>query len=196
MEEIIAKKYNELTKGKSDVEARISIFEYIRNIPYYILPELLDSEKGPIKMLKMNKGSCQPKHFLLEQMYTELGISVLYVRYAFKWDEIGIDYPPKLKELAKQMPITHHLACEADIEGKSVLVDATLDPPLKKIYPRVNEKWDGISDTLLAISKFSDKEFHHPLTERVYLGSPVFSKLESEFYTELNSWLEEVRKNC
>jgi hypothetical protein len=191
MEKLICEKFAEWTKNKSEIEARICIFEGIRNIPYAVIPELLDPEKGPIEMLNLNRGSCQPKHFLLEQFYTRLGISILYVRYAYRWTEFEIDYPPKLWELAKKMPLGHHLACKAIIDDKLVLIDATLDPPLEKLGLPVNKNWDGISNQSLPVIPL-DEEIYHP-SERVGLEPPSFTEIELRFYTEMNQWLDEVR---
>jgi len=190
-EGIISQKFEEWTKNKGKIEARISVFEGIRNIPYAVIRELLDSERGPPAMLKLNRGSCQPKHFLLEQFYTKLGIPTLYVRYAFRWDEIEMDYPARLKELSRKMPLTYHLACKAIIDDRLVLVDATLDPPLETLGLPVNKDWDGFSDQWLPITPL-DEEIYHS-SEKGHFEPPLFNEIEIGFYDGLNKWLDEVR---
>ena len=190
MADIVTDKFKEWTKGKSRTDARIGIYEKLRDIPYAVIPELVDHEIY-IDILRFNKGSCTPKHFLLCNMYERLGISVLYAVYPFRWDELEIDYPPSLKKLAKATPINYHLACKADIDGKLVLVDATIDLALEKLGLPVNKEWDGISDTLLPIKPLGE-ELHHPSEAK--LISPSFDEKSLAFYKELNSWLEEVRK--
>lgn len=187
---IIDKKFRDWTKGKGSLEARISIYERIRDIPYAIIPELTGPQNYA-DILKVNKGSCTPKHFLLCDMYQKLGILILYVVYAFRWDELEVDYPPKLKNLAKDLPLNHHLACKADIEEKLVLVDATLDSALAGLGLPVNRDWDGFSDTLLPIKPL-DEEIFHPSEAK--LISPSFDEKSLAFYKELNLWLEDVRK--
>jgi len=188
---VIDNKFRDWTKGKSSQEARISIYERIRDIPYAIIPELT----GPhnyADILKVNKGACTPKHFLLCDMYQKLGTLILYVVYSFRWIELKVNYPPKLKNLAKGLPVNHHLACKADIDGKLVLLDATLDLALGGLGLPVNRYWDGFSDTLLPIQPL-DEEIHHPSESK--LMSPSFDEKSVAFYRELNLWLEDARKN-
>ncbi len=189
--DILDKKFGDWTKGKSPKEARIGIYEKIRDIPYAIIPELTGPQNYA-DILKVNQGSCTPKHFLLCDMYQKLGILILYVVYTFRWDELEVDYSPKLKNLAKDLPVNHHLACKADIEGKLVLLDATLDLALERLGLPVNRDWDGFSDTLLPIEPL-DEEIYHPSEAK--LMSPLFDEKSLAFYKELNLWLEEVRKS-
>jgi hypothetical protein len=187
---IIESRFNEWTKGKSPLEVRIAIFEKIRDIPYAVVPELVDPERY-VDILRINKGSCTPKHFVLCDMYQRLGMEALYVTYPFRWDELGIDYPPELDSLAKAMPTRYHLACKVEIEGKLVLVDATVDLELEKLGIPVNKKWDGVSDTLLPIEPQGEEELYHP-SEVQYMETG-FSAESLGFYEKLNAWLDSVR---
>jgi len=192
MEDLISRKFKEWTKGRDAREARISIFEKIRDIPYAVIPETLDTAKGHEEMLRINKGSCQPKHYLLGEMFERLGILVFYEVYQFRWDELEIDYPRYLKKLTKKMPTMRHLACRARIDDELVLVDATCDLPLEKIGIPVNRTWDGFSNLLLPIIPLDEGEIYHS-SEKGYFGPPLFSGIETEFYEKLNKWLDEVR---
>ena len=191
MSNIIDDKFNEWVTGKSAVEARVSVYEKIRDIPYATIPELADSERY-VDILKVNRGSCTPKHLLLCTMYQKLGLSVLFVAYPFRWDEVEIDYPPKLQMLAKAMPTGHHLACKVEIQGRLVLVDATLDPPLKRLGLPINEEWDGRSDTLLPVEPCGPEQLYHP-SEADSLR-PQLADTSLAFYNELNLWLDRVRQ--
>ena len=191
MADVFEEKFREWTAGKNPQAARINIFERIRDIPYAVVPELIDPENY-IGVLETNRGSCTPKHLLLCSMYERLGIPVLFATYPFKWAELEIDYPPGLRRLAGNVPPDYHLACKADIEGRMVLVDATLDLPLQKLGLPVNKEWDGISDTLLAVKPL-DEELYHPSEAK--LMEPVFAEKALPFYEELNAWLEELRKD-
>ena len=191
MTDIVEEQFKQWVRGKSEVEARVTIFERIRDIPYAVIPELNDSERYP-NILRVRKGSCLPKHLLLCNMYQRLGLTVLYAVYPFRWDELEIDYPPKLRRLAKAMPPSHHLACKVDIDGRLVLVDATLDPPLERLDLPVNKKWDGKSDTLLPIKSGDGEEIYHP-SEAYGLRSQPDEKALI-FYNELNLLLDKVRR--
>lgn len=191
--DIVSEKFLEWTRGKEPKEARIKIFEEIRNIPFAIVPELNHPQRYQ-EILKIGKGSCTPKHLLMAEMFERLGILVLYLIYQFSWNEFEIDYPPELKKLIQEMPISYHLACQAEIEGKPVLVDATLDPPLEKLGLPVNKKWDGLSDALLAVKPLREAEPYHP-SEIYLMEVPALDEKPLAFYNKLNSWLDRVRKN-
>lgn len=191
MNKIIDDKFNRWVHGRSAIEARISIYERIRDIPYATIPELTDSQRY-VDILRINRGSCTPKHFLLCNMYQRLGLSVLFAVYPFRWDEIELDYTPRLRKLTKAMPTSHHLACKVDIDGRLVLVDATLDLPLEKLGLTVNEQWDGTSDTLLPIEPCGEEQLYHPL--EAYSLRARHDERSLAFYREFDLWLDEIRK--
>jgi hypothetical protein len=80
-----------------------------------------------------------------------------------------------------------------DIDGRLVLIDATLDPALQKVGLPVNEEWDGIRDTLLAVNPCGEEQLYHP-SEAHLMQSRVADEKSLAFYNELNSWLEKVRE--
>ncbi len=183
------------TEGLTPLAARIQIYEKIRDIPYAILPELIDAERY-LEILSTGRGSCTPKHFLLAEMYRRLGLLTLFVVYPFHWGEraeIFTDYPEKLRLMAQRQPLGYHLACKVEIDNRLVVVDATLDLPLSKLpeFP-VNITWDGRSDTLLPMTPVDEEMVFHP-AER----SRMQARADAEslaFYKELNKTLESIRK--
>lgn len=190
MADMIEEKFIQWTRGQEDLPARISIYSGVRDIPYAVVPELNSAEKY-VEILKYGKGSCIPKHFLLCNMYQRLGMLVLYAIYPFRWDEAGIDFPPRLKKLAQAIPMSYHLACRVDIEGDLVLVDATLDPALEKLGLPVNKEWDGVSNTLLPIIPCGEEELYYP--SEIFFEQTQYDDNLMTFYSELNRWLDEVR---
>jgi hypothetical protein len=126
-------------------------------------------------------------------MYEKLGLSVFYAVFPFRWGEAEVDYPPHTKKLADELPLSHHLACRVDIDGNLVLIDATLDPALEKLGVPVNKSWDGFSDTLLPVNPCGEEQLYHPSEVQYAQASTPDQKL-TEFYNELNRWLEEVRR--
>ena len=115
-QDIIFETFSRLTKGLNPQRARIVIFEYIRDIPYAIIPALRDPSAGPQEMLKLDKGSCQPKHYLLGMFFNQLDIPIKYATFPFSWAELPLNYPPILKNIAAKLPQGFHLCCEAYIE--------------------------------------------------------------------------------
>lgn len=197
---LLAGKFDEWTKSLSPKSARISIYQHIRDIPYAIVPELRDPRTGPAGMITMNKGSCVPKHFLMAAMMSELGLPVKYVSYLFDWNDPAIKFPPMLKKIVKNMPITAHLAIKVNIDGRWVLVDGTYDLPLKKGGFMVNESWDGVSDTKNAVTP-TQEIVHESLQERLLFSAKRVGEYTdkersayAEFTKKLNYWLEELRR--
>jgi len=188
---LIEEKFTQWTRAKNALEARVNIYQKIRDIPYAVVPELNDTEKY-VEILKYGMGSCMPKHLLLCNMYERLGMMVLYAVYPFRWGEVEIGYPPRLKKLAEELPTNHHLACRVDMDGELVLVDATLDLALEKLGLPVNKEWDGISNTLLPINPCGEEELYHP--SEAYLTQARYDEKSLVFYSELNRWLEEARQ--
>jgi len=190
MNELFEQKFREWTRGKSSLEARLNIFQRIRDMPYAVIPELVDGENY-IDILKLGRGSCTPKHFLLGQMYQRLGLLVLYAVYPYRWDNTLFDYPPHLRKLAEDLPISHHLACRVEINDELVLVDATLDPPLEKVGLTVNKDWDGLSNTLLPMNPCGEEELYSPA--EACLMRPEYDEKALAFYDALNVFFEKVR---
>jgi hypothetical protein len=191
MSNIVEAKFREWTQGKNLKEARIAIFNQIRDIPYAVIPELNDPRQY-MKILELNRGSCTPKHFLLCTMFQKLGLRVLYVVYQYKWDEFKDLYPPELRELAEKMPTGNHLACKVEIEGQLVLVDATLDPLLEIVGLPVNKDWDGMSDTLLPVNPCAEEQLYHP-SEANIVQAQQTNDITQSFYNRLNVWMELLR---
>ncbi|MBM3166293.1 MAG: hypothetical protein FJZ83_04935 [Chloroflexi bacterium] len=191
MTDIIDRKLHEWTQGKSITDARISIYYKVRDIPYAVIPDFNGPEQY-VDMLRLNRGSCTPKHLLMCKMYQRLGLEVLYAVYPFRWDAFEAIYPPRLRRLAQAMPLSHHLACKVDINGNLILVDATLDLGLQKLGLPVTQKWDGHSDTNLAMNPCDEEQLYHPLEAHLMQPRTLDEKSLS-FYNALNSWLDEIR---
>ena len=197
---ILDKKLSEWTKGLEPKEARISIFNHIRDIPYAIVPEFRDPEVGTSGILDLNKGSCQPKHFLLAVFFDKLNIPVKYVSYPFKWQAQPLSFPDNFKEVLEGLPISYHLACKAYIEYKWVSVDATYDPALKTAGFPITEEWNGLDDTKNAVMPI-EEIIHESLKDRLIYESAQRSRysekeksLSADFFERLNLWLENIRK--
>ncbi len=194
IDSIVDEKFNQWVRGKDAVAARISVFEGIREIPYAVVPELIDAGRYT-EILELGRGSCSPKHFLLCDMFRRLGLPALFVVYPFRWGEraeLVADFPERLLELANEMPLSHHLACRVEIDGHLVLVDATLDSALARAKMPVNLDWDGFSDTELPMTPLGPEEVFHP--SEAYLMHPRTDATSLAFYDELNARLEDARR--
>jgi len=194
--QIIDQLFHDWTHDLEPLAARIKVYRQIRDIPYAVIPSLIDSKRY-IDILKSGRGSCTPKHFLLAEMFQRLGLLTLFAVYPFKWGEraeVFVDYPEKLKEMATRQPLGHHLACKVEINGKMVVVDATLDLPLSKLgLLPVNKDWNGYSDTLLPMTPVGEEIIFHPIEAHRMQARADTSSLA--FYKELNKTLESIRRS-
>jgi len=190
MPDIIAEKLSLWTKGQDSLEARISVFRKIRDTPYAIIPKVIHPQKY-LDILKINKGSCSPKHFLLADLLERLGLTIFYSVWQFLWKDIPIEWPLQLKKLVEEMPVNTHLALRVKIEDEFVLVDATLDPKLRILGIPIND-WDGRGNTLLPIQPLGEEAWHYREEREVMV--PNFEEKSLVFYQKLNYWMEKVRK--
>jgi len=184
--------FQDWTRGKTDLGARISVFEHVRDIPYAIVPELSHAENY-VKILREGRGSCTPKHLLLARMFQWLGLEVFLTVCPFRWADVPVDFPPDLRSIIACLPDDHHMACRVALEGGLILVDATLDTSLEPLGLPVNTRWDGISHTKLAVEPCGPEELFHP-SEVSHINQVMIDESHLEFFRRLNDWLEEVRK--
>jgi transglutaminase-like putative cysteine protease len=199
-EDIILNAFTEWTAHLDAKEARVAVYNHIRDISYAIVSELRDPATGPAGMLKLGKGSCIPKHFLLGMLFEKLNIPVKYATYLFSWDDPRVKYPPDLRRTVKLLPKGTHLACQAYIEGQWILIDATWDSALKRAGFPVNESWDGIRPAKNAVSPIKEI-IHDTLEDRVkYAAEHRKSWTDAEvqayegFPVIFNAWLDTCRK--
>jgi hypothetical protein len=190
MSDSIDEKFREWTRGKHAVEARIGVYEKIRDIPYAVIPGI-NSSRDYARILTVGKGSCTPKHFLLRDMYQKLGLAVLYVVYPFRWSDLEVDYPAHLRKLADAMPTSYHLACKVEMGRRLVLVDATVDSPLKRLGLPVNENWNGFSSMVLPVVPVGEEQLYHPAEVHDYEAR--YDDVSLEFFRRMNAWLDRVR---
>jgi hypothetical protein len=199
MSEIVDKAFEEWTEGRDPVAARISLFEHVRDIPYAVIPELRNCETGPAELLEGMRGSCTPKHFLLGTFFERLGLEIRYATFPFSWDDPDIKYPDEIRELAAALPTEYHLALKVLIDGNWRLVDATWDPPLRSAGFPMNESWDGLSDTILAVKPIEEienrdaRDRESTVKERKASWTDEDHAREALFVKKLNRWLESLR---
>lgn len=191
MDDLIERNLLQWTEGKAGKEALIGIYNHIRDIPYKVITGLNDPVNYE-RIVEVNAGSCTPKHLLLAEMYSRLGLDVLLVVYPYLWTEFEDIYPEHLFKLAQNMPPANHLACLVYINGRYTLVDATVDLPLGKLGIPVNPCWDGESDTLLPVLATGVEEIYHP-SEAALMPPPESEPAILNFYDELNKFLDGIR---
>lgn len=196
MRALILRKFKEWTGRTGDKS--VNIFNAVRDIPFAVEPEQYSRENGPSDMLKINMGFCVPKHYLLGEMYRELGIDIKYCVCPFRWADLAM-LSPAIRKAAKTLPVTLHLMCKAYIGGKWIAVDATWDAPLAAADFPVNSPWDGKSETINAVKPMeelilsTDIECAKLLKDKMNAYTLPEKLALARFSVDLNKWLGGVR---
>jgi hypothetical protein len=95
-----------------------------------------------------------------------LGIPIKYATYPFKWGAQPFPYSAELRILAEGSPVGYHVACKAYLDNHWALVDATWDSALGARGFAVNTQWEGVSNTLNAVTPL-EEIVHEDLQERL-----------------------------
>lgn len=186
-EDYLESLFQRWTYGLSPVEKRIWIFSSIRDIPYAIVGEWADTEDILKRMIQENKGWCGPKHRLLFWMYQRLGIPIKYLLVPFRWQDQPVSYPDSVRAHFPYLPDSRHLCCMIYLHNSWQILDATWDTPLRKAGFPVNEPWDGIKETALAVIRSEDTE------ENGLIGVLRRPYRRGSFTSDLNGWMEMIR---
>lgn len=186
------------TSGLDPIEARKSIFTHLRDMPYTQYPGL-GIETWTQTVLETRRGSCHPKHVILGRMFARLGIPIKLVTYPMRWVDQPLEFPPRLRELARELPTVSHLDAKARLDGAWRRIDATYDPPLARIGAPVTLDWDGRGDTPLAVVALGEVEHdsEQALVDYLRAQSAADSRADAArlaaFATALDAWLDSVR---
>ena len=68
-DEIIRQKLHEWTNGSDPLHARVQVFERVRDIPY-----TYPASRDPVEVLRLERGSCSGKHYLLGELFRRTGL--------------------------------------------------------------------------------------------------------------------------
>lgn len=178
---------------KDPVQQRIAIFEFVRNIPYFT-----GGNHDPGDAVKLKRGNCASKSYLLGALLEKLGYKVRYLigRYKLR------SFPEEVRYLPDQAD--YHHVVEVLLGSYWVTVDATYDPPLAKLGFQINN-WDGVSSTSIAENldevKYESElraDFDKNMREWIerYNHAYMNHREEIDKYSEkFNEILEEARKS-
>ncbi len=135
-----------LAAGKSPRDARIAVFDFVRDIPYDY-----PASRDPAEVLAAGRGSCSGKHALLSEMLAAMGYppKLMYARY--NMGDLPVEWPPQFQRtFFEEHIIDIHNFVRAGFGGRWVTLDVTWDAALTPHRFPVNLDWDGESDTVIA----------------------------------------------
>jgi len=186
-------------------EKVVKIFEKVRDIRFGGI-----GSRDPKDVYEKNKGTCSGKNFLLRDLYKGIGIKTKDMICLQRWkdltwfptDTYGIVNFPKslLVMLEKTDIVDFHNYEEIFVDSKWIVVDATIDKPLKKIGFYTTENWDGKSSMPLCFAG-SDKVWDcgdRGAEEKKRLTALLpenISKARNEFLKNMTSWIDRLRKS-
>jgi len=134
-----------------DENRLVEIFHAVRRLPY-----ASTGERNPAQVVRAGRGSCSGKHILLRDLLVEAGYKACVT--TIRGDlaaamPAAADFPDELQRLidAGDVPDFHHYV-SVDIDGRTVVLDATWHDQVAAFGFPVNHDWDGKGDTRVAVT--------------------------------------------
>ncbi|MCX8073835.1 MAG: hypothetical protein N3C12_15515 [Candidatus Binatia bacterium] len=191
-DEVLRKTLEDWTSGLGPVEARIQLFERIREIPY-----AYPASRDPITVLESGRGSGSGKHYLLGELFRLLGLQVRNMLCTHRFNESAIGFPEHLQTMLEKNEIVDvHDYLQVSIDGRWIDVDATWPVALREFGFPVNDEWDGISPMLLSVApeevivvRGDPEKAKEELLSR---WTPRQRQLRKQFLEALSRWVEEL----
>ena len=147
MDDSILAAFNEWTKGREPVAARIALFEHVRDIPYEFA-----ASRDPLEVLKTRRGSASGKHYLLGELFRHLGLKVRHMLCTHRFNESPLPFPDDMQEMLRKNEIVDvHDYLQIFVDDAWIDIDVTWEAGLHDFGFPVNEDWDGKSSMLLTV---------------------------------------------
>src|SRR5215468_6444400 len=139
--------FEEWTRGRDPVAARIALFEHVRDIPYRY-----PASRNPVEVLASGGGSCSGKHYLLGEMFRRLGLPVRHMLCTHRFNESPLPFPEEMQALLRKNEIVDvHDYLQIQVDSDWIDVDVTWELALRDYGFPVTESWDGKSSMILTV---------------------------------------------
>lgn len=190
--DLIRETLNAWTQGRDGLQARIAVFEHVRDIPY-----AYPASRDPGDVLRQHRGSCSGKHRLLGEMFRLLGLRVRHVIGMHRFNESLIAFPEPMQALLRKNQIVDMHDYLQVREGDAWIdVDATWERSLRDFGFPVNEEWDGRQSMTLSvipdevtIAEGDPEKVKEDLLSRL---TPRQRMLRKQFLEALGAWVQEL----
>jgi hypothetical protein len=190
--DIIEQTLRTWTDGCDPLRSRITLFEHVRDLPYYY-----PSPRDPSEVLQSGRGSCSGKHYVLGAMFRLLGLEVRHMICTHRFNESLIVFPGPMQEmLRKNEIIDMHDSLQIAVDDAWVDVDATWPSGLREFGFPVNEDWDGkhamplsVVAEDLVIAEGDPETLKEELLSKL---TPRQRALRKQFLIALSSWVQEL----
>jgi transglutaminase-like putative cysteine protease len=193
MSSLIDQKYAEWTAGLDPEQARIVLFERVRDIPY-----AYPASRDPEEVLRTGVGTCSGKHYLLAELYRRLGLQVRSVICSHRFNESDLPFPEAMQAMLRKNEIVDmHDYVQIEVGGDWVDIDATWELGLRDFGFPVTEDWDGRAPMMLSVAPdeqvvVDNGDAARTKEEMLAKLSPRQRSLRKQFLDALNRWMVEL----
>ncbi|MFN8640593.1 MAG: transglutaminase-like domain-containing protein [Candidatus Binatia bacterium] len=183
--------YDEWTRGRDPVAARVALYERVRDLPFRY-----PSGRSAGEVLAQGGGSCSGKHALLAALFRHAGLPVRHMLCTHRFNDWPMAFPDDLQALLQKNEIVDvHDYLQVCIDGAWVDVDATWPLALRE-FGLTSEEWDGRSSMVLSVVSDEheelDSEPGKAKEERLSKLTPRQRMLRKQFLERLSQWANEL----
>lgn len=121
---------------------------FVRDIAYGDV-----GSRDPLDILVQKMGTCSGKHFLLKEIYKNLGFEVKDMIAEHRFNNLNVALSEELQGMLDQSEVPDpHNFLKVKVGDEWYQVDVTWDKSLAKVGLETNEDWEGKSDMKLCVS--------------------------------------------
>jgi len=185
--------FEEWTRGRDPVAARIALFEHVRDLPYQY-----PASRNPVEVLQRNGGSCSGKHYLLGELFRRQGLPVRHMLCMHRFNDSPVPFPDRMQDLLRKNEIVDvHDYLQISVDGAWIDVDATWPLGLRDFGLPTTDDWDGRSPMVLSVVPDEQEQVHgdpaKAKEERLSKLTPRQRTLRKQFLEALGMWVTELQ---
>lgn len=190
--DIIRETFQAWTENCDPLQARIRLFEQVRDIPYSY-----PASRDPVEVLRQRRSSCSGKHYLLGEFFRMLGLRVRHMICTHRFNESPLVFPAPMQEMLRKNEIVDlHDYLQIAIDETWVDIDATWERGLRDFGFPVNDDWDGKSAMLLSVVPedyaVAERDPERLKEELLSKLTPRQRTLRRQFLEALSGWVQEL----
>jgi transglutaminase-like putative cysteine protease len=184
--------YEEWTRGRDAVAARIALFERVRDLAYQY-----PASRNPIEVLR-GGGSCSGKHYLLGELFRRQGLPVRHMLCTHRFNDSPLPFPDHMQDLLRKNEILDvHDYLQISVDGEWIDIDATWPLGLRDFGLPATDDWDGRSPMVLTVIPDEQVEVHgdpaKTKEEQLSKLTPRQRTLRKQFLEALSQWVTELQ---
>jgi transglutaminase-like putative cysteine protease len=185
--------YEEWTRGRDAVAARVALFERVRDLSYQY-----PASRNPIEVLQRGGGSCSGKHYLLGELFRRQGLPVRHMMCTHRFNDSPLPFPGHMQDLLRKNEILDvHDYLQISVDGEWIDIDATWPLGLRDFGLPATDDWDGKSPMVLTVIPDEQVEVHgdpaKTKEEQLSKLTPRQRTLRKQFLEALSQWVTELQ---